>query len=241
MEQERRRARIQEEEQEMKPDASDVVTALTRHFKGKGGMNGNDRFLCGGEVRLSSFDSPRIADFIAQDTWTGGYYGAGNPRQYPRHGFEIKISRSDWLNELKQPDKAMAFIRYLHYWSLAIPDTMKFDISELPENWGLYIVSNKGVRVKKAPTENCKAEPMPVGMQVSFMRRVAGMEKHLEGKRIKANVCLEFGHDWSTPYSEKRPIPWCRRCGIPKSEDVFCETTNGDELGENIPLQKIDI
>jgi hypothetical protein len=167
---------------EPKPKSYDIREALIRHFKGKGGMGDNDRFLCGSEVRLSSFDSPRIADFIAQDTWTGGYYGAGNPRQYPRHGFEIKVSRSDWLNELKQPDKAEAFIPYLHYWSLVVPEGMEIKDGELPNEWGLYIITKRGVRIKKAPTENQNAKTMPVGMQVSFMRRVASLEK-LRGRQ----------------------------------------------------------
>lgn len=215
----------------MKPDASHISSALTRYFKGKPGVGGNDRYLCGQEVRLSSFDSPRIADLIVQDTWTGGFWGKESEHlQYPRHGFEIKVSRSDWLAELKQPDKAMAFIPYLHYWSLAIPEDMKFEKSELPEGWGLYLISDKGARVKKSPTLNSKAIPMPEGMRISFMRRVAGMERHLARREGNEAMCRKYGHDWSEPATIN---PWCQTCGIKKpADDVSCETTNGDELGE---------
>lgn len=148
----------------------DLVNMLARRYGER--MGSTPRYLLGEEVRLASFGSPRICDVIVQDTWTGGHYGADNPRQYPRHGFEIKISRSDWLNEVRQPDKAEAFRRYCHYWYLVIADKDMVKDGELPQGWGLLVPrGNSLVQIVK-PEENLQVEPMPVGMMISFMRRV---------------------------------------------------------------------
>jgi hypothetical protein len=53
-------------------------------------------------------------------------------------GFEIKVNRGDWLNELKHPDKAEAIAQFCDFWWIVAPkDIVK--IEELPNNWGLMI------------------------------------------------------------------------------------------------------
>jgi len=64
------------------------------------------------------------------------------------NGFEIKISRSDWLNELKNPDKAEAIAKYCDYWWIVAPkDIVK--IEELPSNWGLMIPFGATTKIVK--------------------------------------------------------------------------------------------
>lgn len=54
------------------------------------------------------------------------------------HGFEIKVHRSDWINELKNPAKAEAIAQFCDYWWIVAPkDIVKSE--ELPSNWGLMI------------------------------------------------------------------------------------------------------
>lgn len=77
----------------------------------------------------AGFSASRCADFIAVDCWPGSGLAL--------HGHEVKVSRSDWLHELKQPDKAEAFKRYMDYWWLVVPDASIVKPGELPENWGL--------------------------------------------------------------------------------------------------------
>lgn len=76
----------------------------------------------------AGFDAPRIADAIVQDLWpsTG----------LPLHGHEIKVSRSDWLTELKDPSKADAFRRHMDYWWLVVSDK-SIVRDDLPDGWGL--------------------------------------------------------------------------------------------------------
>src|ERR1041384_7618712 len=50
------------------------------------------------------------------------------------HGFEIKVSRTDWLRELRDPGKADEFIRYSDRWWLVTEPDVVLD-GELPETW----------------------------------------------------------------------------------------------------------
>lgn len=110
----------------------------------------------------------RIADFIAVDCWPGGGIQV--------HGHEVKVSRSDWLHELEQPDKAEAFKRYMDRWWLVVPDTSIVRPGELPEGWGLITLVHADwpagslkLRVKtQAP--KLTPEPLPREMLATLMR-----------------------------------------------------------------------
>jgi hypothetical protein len=77
----------------------------------------------------------RTADAIAVDLWPSG----GNEI----HGFEVKVSRTDWLTELRDPTKADAVRRYCHRWWLVVPD-VAIVRDGLPEGWGLLAVGSDG-------------------------------------------------------------------------------------------------
>ncbi|AWN02662.1 hypothetical protein SEA_XAVIA_62 [Mycobacterium phage Xavia] len=52
-------------------------------------------------------------------------------------GHELKVSRSDWLNELNKPGKADAWADQCHQWWLVVNDPAIVHEGELPEGWGL--------------------------------------------------------------------------------------------------------
>ena len=80
----------------------------------------------------------RFADAVAMNLWPS--------RGCELHGFEIKVSRSDWLNELKQPEKSMPIQRFTDRWWIVTPtDVIK--PGELPPTWGHYIVKGNGLNV----------------------------------------------------------------------------------------------
>lgn len=96
----------------------------------------------------AGFKVTNYADAIAVGLW--------NSRGLNIHGFEIKVSRSDWLKELKTPTKADAFIRYCDFWYIVASEGV-VELAELPENWGLIIANGKGLRTeKKAPRLNAE-------------------------------------------------------------------------------------
>jgi hypothetical protein len=106
----------------------------------------------------------RIADFIAQDTWEA--------QGLLLHGHEVKVSRSDWLHELAQPDKAEAIKRFCDRWWLVVPDA-RIVRDDLPDGWGLLALDSSGrLRVKRrAP--HLTPDPMPATFRASLMRAVA--------------------------------------------------------------------
>lgn len=80
------------------------------------------------EVAPRTGGGTRYADAIAVNLWKS--------RGYAVHGFEIKVSRADWLRELKQPEKAEEIFGHCdHFWVVAAPNVVKPD--ELPAGWGL--------------------------------------------------------------------------------------------------------
>ena len=67
-------------------------------------------------------------------------------------GYEVKTSRSDWLRELKQPDKATPIKRFCDRWYLIVSDKNIVKEGELPDDWGLKCIENGSVStVVEAP------------------------------------------------------------------------------------------
>lgn len=129
----------------------------------------------------AGFDAPRCADFIAVDLWPGSGCAL--------HGHEVKVSRSDWLHELKQPEKAEAFKRYMDYWWLVVPDASIVKPGELPDGWGLIsLIRDKwpgrglpnldGHKLRiKIQAPRLTPEPLPREMLATLMRSCARTAK----------------------------------------------------------------
>lgn len=89
----------------------------------------------------------RSADAMAMSLWPS--------RGLELHGIEIKVSRADWLKELRDPAKAEDFANYTDRWWLAIGDADIVKDGELPPTWGLLIPKgNKLVQKVAAPKLN---------------------------------------------------------------------------------------
>jgi hypothetical protein len=76
-------------------------------------------------------------------------------------GIEVKVSRSDWLRERKNPAKAHAIARYCDRFWLAVPDAAIVRPGELPERWGILECTEAacGVRVR-VQAQPLEAEPL---------------------------------------------------------------------------------
>ncbi len=70
----------------------------------------------------------RFADAVAMSLWPS--------RGLTLHGFEIKISRSDWKKERAQPEKAETIAAYCDYWTLVTAKNVVLDADEIPPAWG---------------------------------------------------------------------------------------------------------
>lgn len=161
------------------------------------------------------FNARRTCDFMALDLWPGGY---GPDRTGATlHGFEVKVSRSDWLTELRDPEKAESFARYCHHWWLAAADRSIVK-DDLPEDWGLMVPGrNGGMRVvKQAP----RREPEPLPLEIvgtltrSVMKTTVRLAKHDLG---------DVAVDW---VARGMLIPTAQRCKI----DRYCARPVGHEV-----------
>lgn len=120
-------------ETEKKPKASaPLMEAVHRSFP-------SPHFVTLSEVRDSTgFDSKRSADALA--------LGMFRSRGRLLHGFEFKVSRSDWLCELRQPQKSESWFQHCDRWALIVPDPAIVKVEELPAGWGLGVAKIRGVK-----------------------------------------------------------------------------------------------
>lgn len=98
------------------------------------------------EVRnAAGFGASRSADAMAMGLWPS--------RGLRMHGIEVKVSRSDWLREVKNPEKAEAIFKYCDYWWLVTGGENVAKLEEIPDTWGwLCVKGSRLVTMKEAPT-----------------------------------------------------------------------------------------
>lgn len=77
-------------------------------------------------------------DFVAFGVW--------GSTKWDVHGYEVKVSRGDWLRELRKPGKALPGMARCDFWWLAAPDGVIRD-GELPDGWGMLLLTPRGTRV----------------------------------------------------------------------------------------------
>jgi len=115
----------------------------------------------------AGFDAQRTADFVAMDLWPS--------KGLALHGHEVKVSRSDWLTELKNPDKAEAFRPFMDYWWLVVSEAGIVRPEELPNGWGLMVAASSGgsLRVVVPAPRSVRPEPLPKTMLAALLRSTA--------------------------------------------------------------------
>jgi hypothetical protein len=95
------------------------------------------------------------------------------------HGFEVKCSRADWLNELKDGSKSEEIFKYCNRWWIVAADDSIVRDGELPPTWGLQIPNGRGMRiVTKAP--KLTPEPLTVWFVAEVLRRSFDSQKRPE-------------------------------------------------------------
>jgi hypothetical protein len=110
----------------------------------------------------------RTIDALAVDLWPSSKNAV--------HGFEVKVSRSDWLTELKDPEKAEAFKPYCDHWWLVTP-TADIVRGDLPKGWGHLVVAPSGALRVKTSAPKLAREPMPFEMTTAWLRATAKTAK----------------------------------------------------------------
>jgi hypothetical protein len=122
-------------------------------------------FRCG-----TGYSRESRADAISMHLWPSA------PQGLELIGYELKVSRGDWLRELKQPNKADPIKQFCDRWYVVGADVsiVKY-ADELPKGWGLMFAEDgKLVTMIEAP----KLEPLPLDRAfiAALMRRATRVD-----------------------------------------------------------------
>lgn len=97
------------------------------------------------------------------------------------HGFEVKVSRADWVHEKENPEKAEEISKFCDRWWIAIGDEKIVQLGELSPTWGLLIPKGDKLVVKvEAP--KLEAKPLDRLMIAAILRKAT------EGVVPKASI-----------------------------------------------------
>lgn len=145
--------------------ARDVLDVLRWRYAQRSGNGPAWAFIPGvrngaGWGGATGYGGLRVCDALALSLYQS--------KRFALVGHEIKVSRADWLRELKDPSKADAFRRYCERWWLVAPDGVVRP-GELPEGWGLLVVK-EGVARQRVRAPQLEAEPLPRGLVVAMTR-----------------------------------------------------------------------
>lgn len=166
----------------------------------------------------------RYADMVAMNLWPS--------RGCEIVGVEIKVSRSDWVSELRNPKKADDMMKHCDSWVLCVSDAAIVQTGELPKGWGL--LAPMGEKKEKL---RCHVEPerkqaeITRAFMAALIRRVHEQltpEAKLESIRVAAyDKGMVAGKD-----SSKSEMEWACRDFKRLQEDVVAfEKNSGVRIG----------
>lgn len=143
------------------------------------------------EVGDTTGGRSRSADAIAVSLWPS--------RGLEIHGFEIKISRGDWLRELKAPEKSAPIQRFCDRWWIATSNAGIIRPGELPPTWGHLLMRGGSLHmVADAPV--LEAEPLGRPFMCALLRAASqgfvprSALNELVAKRVEERTAFDKSH-----------------------------------------------
>lgn len=112
------------------------------------------------EVQFHIPGGKRFADLVAVQL-------SGNGHEV--HGFEAKVSRGDWLHELKQADKAEPAMTQCDKWWLLAGSPDVYREHEVPEQWGIIAPGPSGMEIVRGAKYLHERRPVPTPWDRHFM------------------------------------------------------------------------
>ncbi len=126
----------------------------------------------------TGFNTKRHADAVAMNMYPS--------RGLSLHGFEFKISKSDWKRELADPQKAEEIAQYCDLWSVvAGPGVV--GPGELPVSWGLIELVNGKLRTRVAAAKH-EAKPLTRSFIAAILRGQAKRDEAEIGGIVRKKV-----------------------------------------------------
>ena len=106
--------------------------------------------------------SGRRADAVCLNVWPS--------KGFAIHGFEIKVTRADFLHEMKDITKADAVGKFCDFWWLAAPKGI-VSVDELPASWGLMELHANGLKINKQAPKRENPVEFTRGFTASLLRK----------------------------------------------------------------------
>lgn len=175
--------------------------------------------------------SPRYVDALAMGLWPS--------RGLQLEGFECKVDRSDWLRELRAPEKADAIAPYCDLWWLVTPSEPEVaKLDEVPPTWGWLVPQGKAFRVAKPATPNASPAPIDRAFLASVFRAAQGeatIAAKLDAMRAEMRRERDQGIEWARE-SEARRANDLRKSveRFEGASGIKIDQWSGDRVGEKV-------
>ncbi len=160
--------------------SSEVLDRLANDYANYGA---NKQWVFMRELRLGTGYGSREYDLQAHEFIDHGWeqrldafaLNCWPSKKFLRIAFEVKVTRGDFLGEIKSPGKRAAALRMSNQFYFVTPEGL-VDPSEIPPECGLIEIKPSGGRrtVVKAPMREC-AQELPI-------RFVAALARHLDSR-----------------------------------------------------------
>lgn len=121
----------------------------------------------------------RIADAIVVGRWPSSGLAV--------HGFEFKLFKGDWAQELSRPEKAGAIKQFCDYWWLVIGDERVACEKSVPKDWGFL-----GPRASTNTLRTIRDAPRLSGLGAGREFLCSLLNQALEGA-VKASALSPVG------------------------------------------------
>lgn len=132
----------------------------------------------------SGFNRRASADFIFMNLWPS--------RGLTLNAIEVKAHRSDWLSELKKPDKAERIGKYCDLFWLLTTNSGVAKIEEIPATWGWMNIDKGKLKILKSPTKR-DVEPQPISRDflAALLKRAGDKTDWLLRSEIQEKIDAE--------------------------------------------------
>ena len=176
------------------------------------------------------FDVPNVVGMSQSRRCDAVAIGMWKRSGYLIHGFEVKVSRSDWLREVKDTTKADPFIEKCDRWWLVTGDIDIARPSEIPEYWGWMNASKTGLRVQRpAKPLNEPSDAISRAWAYALIQRAGGksdgqLERHRRELEKQVTARLE------AEYARRNRDHWKDTCEKLQEQISEFEAASGLEL-----------
>jgi hypothetical protein len=128
----------------------------------------------------AGFSATRTADALAMSVWPS--------RGLHMYGIEIKVSRGDWLRELKNPKKSDDIAQFCDFWFIAAGHESVVADGELPPGWGLLVPGKKpnSLKVAAAPAKIEAVQPISRHFLAAILKKT--FESHVPTGEVEAEI-----------------------------------------------------